>query len=372
MAELSDKQIINHDPGAEEAPPDEFEGEAKPASAGVEPLPPESVGELLGLIGGLLDRYIVLPGRHAVIALALFVAHTWALAGAHATPYILVVSPEKRSGKSRLLSVLELLAARAWGVIGASEAAMFRKIAKHRPTMLLDEIDAVFGSHTERTEPLRAILNAGNRPGTTVARCVGEGKDVEDFPIFCAKVLAGIDSGHRIPDTIRDRAVTIHMQRKTGAEQVERFRHRDADAEAAPIREALERWAVGAVDRLLDANPDLPPELDDRAAEAWEPLLAIADMADGEWPARARSAAIALSSEQDRDEAAAGTLLLGALRDAFGDADRMPTADLLDAINGDEEAALRGLAGREGARWPGARQAAQALRHQAAEDDPHR
>jgi hypothetical protein len=294
----------------------------------------------------MIDRYVVLPGRHERVVLALFTAHTYALDGAHATPYVLVISPEKRSGKSRLLGVLELMVARPWNVIGASEAAMFRKIAKHRPTLELDEIDAIFGSNSERTEPLRAILNAGNRPGATVARCVGEKQEVEDFPIFCAKVLAGIDSGHRIPDTIRDRAIAIHMQRKTGAEVVQRFRHRDADAEAAPIRDALDRWAGGACDVLLAADPLLPGELDDRAAEAWEPLLAIADLAGGEWPARARGAAVALSGEEDREEVAIGTLLLRAINKAYEDVDRLSTVDLLVSINADEELPFGGW--REG------------------------
>jgi Protein of unknown function (DUF3631)/Toprim-like len=306
-------------------------------AAEIEPLPNDAVNTLLDQVAAQLARYVVLPGEHESVALSLFVAHTWAIGGAHATPYMLIVSPEKRSGKSRLLQVIEQVVARPWGVIGASEAAMFRKIAKNTPTLLLDEIDAIFGSHAERTEPLRAILNAGNRPGATVARCVGENKDVEDFPIFCAKVLAGIDSGYRIPDTVRDRAVTIHMQRKTGAEPVERFRYRDADGEAHPIREALERWAVGAVDLLLAADPHLPQELDDRAAEAWEPLLAIADMAGSSWPKRAREAAIALSGQEDREEVTTGTLLLGALRSAFGDVDRMATTALLDVINADDE-----------------------------------
>lgn len=342
-AEVLANLIAEAEAGAEEVPVDDDPG---PEVEPVEPLPNDAVAGLLDQVAGVLDRYIVLPGEHERTALALFTAHTWVIDGGHATPYMLIVSPEKRSGKSRLLSVEEVLVARPWGVVGASEAAVFRKIAKHKPTMMLDEIDAVFGSNTERTEPLRAILNAGNRPGATVARCVGENKDVEDFPIYCAKLLAGIDSGHRIPDTIRDRAVTIHMQRKTGAEPVERFRHRDADAEARPTREGLERWAVGAVDLLLEADPDLPVELDDRAAEAWEPLLAIADMAGGEWPARARQAAIALSGGEDRDEVTTGTLLLGAIRDAFADADRMPSTDLLEAINADDELPFGGW--REG------------------------
>lgn len=132
---------------------------------------PASPGATLSAVREAIQRFVVL-GEHEAVAVSLFVFHTWAFAAAPATPYLLVVSPEKRSGKSRLLEVLELLVARPWRVAGASEPAMFRKIAQQQPTLLLDEIDAIFGSNGERTEPLRAMLNAGNRPGTCVARCV--------------------------------------------------------------------------------------------------------------------------------------------------------------------------------------------------------
>lgn len=319
---------------AEDIPVEDAGGAEAPE---IEPLPPESIAGLLEQALDFLDRYVVLPADADRYAVALWLAHTWGLDGAHCTPYLMILSPERRSGKTRLQETVELLAARPWRVTGASEAAVFRKIEQSRPTLLLDEIDAIFGSHSERTEPLRAILNAGNRPGAAVARVVGEGHEVRDFSVFGAKALAGIDKGHLIPDTIRDRSIAITMQRKTAAEPVERFRFRVADAEAEPIREGLERWAAGAVDLLLAADPELPHELDDRAAEAWEPLLAIADMAGGDWPERARAAALVLSSDGDRDEVTTGTLLLGAIREAFGEGDRITTTDLLTTINADEE-----------------------------------
>lgn len=332
------QELIDAFPTAEQGkPPSLEEALLLQNPNGGEALPPGAVAGLLDAALDFLDRYLVLPGDAERHALALFVAHTWAFDGAHSTPYLLPVSPERRSGKTRLLEALELLVARPWRVIGASEAALFRKIEKDKPTLLLDELDAVFGSHAERTEPLRAVLNGGNRPGATVSRCIGEGREVENYSIYCPKVLAGIDSGDRIPDTIRDRAITIHMQRKTFAEPVERFRYRDADADAEPIRDGFRRWAEGVTELLLAAEPGEPPELDDRAADSWEPLLAIADLAGGEWPARAREAAVKLSGGEDRDEVATGSLLLGAIRKAFGDEDRMGTGSLLGLINGDEE-----------------------------------
>jgi hypothetical protein len=279
---------------------------------------------------------LVLHGEAEWTVVALWVMHTYAIDGAHATPYLLLLSPEKRSGKTRGQEVLELLVARPWRVTGASEAAIYRRIAQEKPTLLLDEIDAVFATFSERTQPLRAILNAGNRPGACVARCVGErGEEVQDFPVFSAKCLAGIDTGS-LPDTIRDRSIELAMRRRTSAEPVERFRHRFADVEAEPLRAWLGWWATMEEAGLRDADPTIPSELDDRAAEAWEPLLAIADLAEGEWPRRAREAAVRLSASGGPEQSN-GSLLLAAVREAFGEADRMATADLLTAINADEE-----------------------------------
>ena len=46
---------------------------------------------------------------------------------------------------------------------------------------------------------------------------------------------------------------------------------------------------------IASARPALPPELNDRAGDVWEPLLAIADLIGGTWPERAREAATGLT-----------------------------------------------------------------------------
>jgi hypothetical protein len=309
-------------------------GHAQPTLVGAST---PDTGELLAAVKRFIARYVVLPGEDEATALALWVLHTWALSAAHATPYLIVQSAEKRSGKSRLLETLELVVNSPWAVISASESALFRKIDQDKPTLLLDEVDAIFGSSTERTEPLRAIVNAGNRPGSAVARCVGEGarQRVEDFEVYCPKVLAGIDTG-RLPDTIRDRGIEIRMKRKTDAEPVERFRRRLADPQAAPLREQSQAWAQDHAATLHDAEPDLPAALNDRAAEAWESLFAIADLAAGGWPERARAAALALTADE-ADEGTHGTRLLAALRAVIGEREAVGTADALEALNHDDE-----------------------------------
>jgi Protein of unknown function (DUF3631) len=298
---------------------------------------PLDTRDLLQRVAAFIERFVVLPDEDARIAVALFVLHTWAFEAAYATPYLVVVSVEKQSGKTRLLEVLELLVRAPWRTASTTEAALFRKIEQAKPTLLLDEVDAIFGSNSERTEPLRAVLNAGNRRGATATRVAGKSTEMEarDFSVFCPKVLAGINTG-RLPETIQDRAVMLHMKRRRDGEHVERLHYRLAVEETEPLRVQLEAWAAAAIDLLRKALPELPEELSDRAGDGWEPLFAIADLADGDWPARARAAAITLSAASDDDEVGWGTQLLVATRQAMGMADVASTAELLAAINADE------------------------------------
>jgi hypothetical protein len=267
---------------------------------------------ILDWVVGFLKRFVVFADDHQPVAVALWVLHTHAFDACESTPYLLVSSPEKRSGKSRLLEVLELLVRAGWMISGASEAVLFRKIERDCPTLLLDEIDAIFATFSEKTEPIRGLLNAGSRRSGTVARCVGKEHEVAEFAVFCAKCLAGIDNGHH-PETIRDRSIVIRLQRKL-AENVEQFRYRKVKAEAETIIDAISAWAEAHVSELSEHYPELPAELNDRAAEGWEPLLAIAESAAGEWPAKGRAAAIALSGSAEVEDDSFGVQLLADLK----------------------------------------------------------
>ena len=143
-----------------------------------------------------------------------------------------------------------------------------------------------------------------------------------------------------LPDTLVDRSIVIRSQRRTRSEPVERFRRRGVEAEANGLRDRLDAWAAEATDALERARPELPDELDDRAQDAWEPLLAIADLAAGTWPEQARAAALALSGVERREEESLGLRLLADLHRIFhdGDVDRLATVESLAALHADEEA----------------------------------
>jgi hypothetical protein len=298
----------------------------------------ESGAALLRDVLAFIRRYVVLTADQAVVV-TLWTLHTWAVAAADIFPYLSVSSAVMRTGKTRLLETVERLVRSPWRVVQPSEAVLFRKLGQGDSTLLFDEIDAVFGKNvSDAQEGVRAILNAGFQRGATVPRCIEHGKNIEEFCVFGPKLLAGIGLP---PPTVRDRSFIIEMRRKKKTENVSRFRRRDAEALAAPLRERLERWAETAVDGLREARPALPEKLEDRAQDAAEPLLAIADAAGAEWPALARKALVSLAGEDEGDEDELGVRLLADVRAIFGLLHRtdgeITTAALLAELQGREE-----------------------------------
>lgn len=225
-------------------------------------MPPNdhALRQVLDDVVSFIRGYVIVSQAQAA-AIGLWVAHTHALDAFETTPFLGINSPTKRCGKTRLLDVLELLVARPWRVITPSEAVLYRKIEKITPTLLFDETDAIFNSRNGDTEPLRALLNAGNRRGTSVPRCVGPQQQLVDFSVFCAKALAGIGV---LPDTITDRSIVIRMARKRRDEEARRFRHREADERAERLRVDLESWGQYAAPTLEHSRP--AGELDESAA----------------------------------------------------------------------------------------------------------
>lgn len=246
----------------------------------VEPIDLPNLGELLDAIAAFINRYLIMS-THQMNVVALWAAHTHAFEAFDFTPYLSINSPEKRSGKTLLLELLELLVARPWLTGRTTPAALSRKVDKVRPTLLLDESDAAFKGDKEYSETLRGVLNTGHRRGGAVTVCIGQGQNINfrDFSTFCAKAIAGIG---KLPDTVADRSIRISLKRKAPHEKVERFRRRNTQEGAKSIYDSLAVWASSCIDDLRDARPDIPARLDDRAADGWEPLLAIADLAGGD------------------------------------------------------------------------------------------
>jgi hypothetical protein len=214
--------------------------------------------------------------------------------------------------------------------VNMTPAYLFRKIGSEEgATILYDEIDTVFGPKAKDNEEIRGLLNAGHRRGATAGRCVVKGKaiETEEIPAYAAVALAGLGW---LPDTIMSRAVVIRMRRRHAGERVEEFRRRHAKAEGFEVRTKIETWARSRRGEI--EWPDMPGEVQDRDADVWEPLIAVADAVGGSWPERARAAAVALVAESKEVEISLGIRLLADLRTVFGSEEQMTSREVVKAL----------------------------------------
>jgi Protein of unknown function (DUF3631) len=310
--ELPDRPLLEVDQSPDVAPAEENTASASAASA-PETVDPAPIGLLLEDTVTHLRRFVVMTEAQAT-AIALWVSHTHAFDASDATPYIHVTGATKRCGKTRLFEVIERLVRRPWRTARTTVAALARKIAGEKCTAMLDELDQVIKERSEYSAALVGILDAGHARGGTSTICVGDGHQVQELHVFSPKMLASIGA---LPDVIADRSIPIKLRRRVRSEPIERGRARLLQSAAAPLRAQWEAWAPAGTRALKEATPALPEELDDRAQDIWEPLLAIAESAGVAWAARARAAAVELSGSRTDDDVA--VRLLSDMRDVLAD-----------------------------------------------------
>ena len=230
----------------------------------------------------ILTRYVVFPCPEAADAAALYAAATHAMPGLEFASRLVIKSPVKRCGKSRLLDVLAQLVHKPMATADISAAALVRSIPEDEPpTIMLDEADAIFGKALkgdEKAEHLRGILNAGFGRDRPYKRWDITTRSVEDCPTFAMAVLAGIGN---MPDTIEDRAVILTLRRKSPAERAAKYRLRKDKPKVTAVGDRLAAWVTPNRDAIGEAEPAMPPGLNDRAEDVWEALIAIADLAGG-------------------------------------------------------------------------------------------
>ncbi|MEU9687140.1 DUF3631 domain-containing protein [Amycolatopsis japonica] len=313
---------------------------ARPMPYMPEPPPPPTGAQILDKVTAFVKRFNVFPSEHCAPMLALWYAHTHAAEHFYVTPRLILDSAEPGSGKTRVMEVAQFLVRSAEMTLSATTAALFRLVSDGPITILFDEVDAIFNPQKGgNTEDLRAMLNAGYKRSATIPRCVGDARamKVERFKVYAPVVLAGI-AGH-MPDTITTRAITVHMRRRAPTETVEPFKERVVEKQAAPLRDRLATWIGGIANQLGNAEPTMPDGVTDRAAEIWEPLLAIADAAGEHWPETARAACTHFVASNSNRKGSLGIQLLADMRRIFTErnTDRLPSTFIVAALLDMEE-----------------------------------
>jgi hypothetical protein len=290
-----------------------------------EPWPdPVDGSALLDDLAAALGSYVVMSD-HQRAAVALWVMHAYLLDRLMISPRLAIRSAVKGSGKTTLIDVLARLVPRALLAASVTPSAIFRVIAAHRPTLLIDEADTLFH---DGDETLRGVLNAGHRKGGAVLRSVGDDFEPRSFPCYAAIAIALIG---QLPGTLADRSIDIVLARRRPSEAITPFRLDQTDHLDALARR-IARWAMDNGERLT-RDPDMPPGLHNRVADNWRPLLMVAEACAEAWPETARKAAAALAGG-DIDEVSRTELLLSDIRDIFAapELDEITSAALIERL----------------------------------------
>ena len=282
------------------------EEDAEPITALQETQPYEeevSGVELLDEIEATISRFVIIDEK-AISTIALWIVHAWCIEVFSLSPFLRINSPTKGCGKTTLLMLMSELLPKCLLTANVTTASMFRLIDKLGISIGIDEADGAFKENPE----LLSLVNASyTRKTAQVPRCAPETNDVEMFSVWGPKVICGIG---KLPPTTEDRSIIIKLIKKKNTEKMERFRFDRLDA-FEELKRKLKRFSDDNIEALKEAvDPELPDQLGDRPADNWRPLIMIADITGGDWPYKARNAALTLHDSQEDEE-----LLVHLLRD---------------------------------------------------------
>lgn len=213
--------------------------------------------------------------KGAAEATALWTVHTHALDASATSPRLAITSPVMKCGKTTLLDVVACLVRRPMTTVNTTPAAMYRLVDRKAPTLLIDEADTFL----TKNAPLRGILNSGYRKNSAFVM-----RADEIFSTWAAVAIAMIG---RLPSTLEDRSILVRLQRRRADEPNTSFRQDQTD-DLKRLGRMAARFTADNFDCLENADPAMPRTLENREADNWRPLLAIADAAGGQWPTLAR------------------------------------------------------------------------------------
>ena len=299
--------------------PEEMEDKLDPWDEAVE------TKALLNELTAQLRRYVVMHDDVAV-AISLWTMFAWVHELAVHSPLLVITSAEPDAGKTTSLGVLHRLTPEPYLAAELTGPNLYRIVDHLHPTLIVDDADMLF----QRRADLTHIVNISWTRGTKVPRQV-QGTTYR-FDPFCPKVLGMV--GLSLSPALASRCIVCKLQPKLPSEQVADFSHDDDDDFRALRRKAM-RWAADHAVTLRDACPVLPPGFGNRLRMNWNLLLAIADLAGGAWPKRAREAAIKLSKRHRPSE---GRRLIDALRPILAMLKEITSADLVARLNADPTA----------------------------------
>ncbi len=279
--------------------------------------------DMLDGLSKLVRRFIVLEPK-SCDAVALWIAHVHAHGAFAISPILLITAPTKGCGKSTLLDVIARTVPRPLLSAATTAAALYRS-AEHTPTILCDEGDTYLSTDMR----LVTFFNAGHRRGVPFRLCEGEDNEPREYPSWCPKAIAQI--GLPRVAQIVDRSIVIKLRRKRPRERCDDFSSLDSYPELCEAARRCARWTGDQMESLKDMRPSLPLGFENRLADNWRPLFAIAEAAGDSWPRRARRAAEVIGEVEDDS---LEIMLLEDFRKILDDREEVFTEYAVNRLNG--------------------------------------
>jgi hypothetical protein len=298
--EIIDREYRERHPNANPASDPRDQTAAETAAGTVTGEDPGHRFHPLDLIRRQLEYYVTME-PHEYVAATLWIAHTFIYERYLCSPRLAFISPVENSGKTTALDVISRLVPRPYMSAGPSPAVLYRLIEESHPTLLLDEFD---DQPDKSVRELHKILRSGYRRGRLIKN------QPKKFPTFGPLALAANRIDCMRP-ALQTRCLVINMTRRRDPN---RRRLGQDMAEQMVFNYIYSRTFMWLREANLNPDPPLPAEVtrNDRYANNWRPLIALADACSAEWGEQARAAAIALRDEY-RDE----NILVTLLRDIY-------------------------------------------------------
>jgi putative DNA primase/helicase len=148
------------------------------------------------------------------------------------------------------------------------------------------------------------------------------------FSTHCPVAIAQIG---KLPGTLADRSIHIELKRRAPCEKISRLRI-GKTPELFELARKAARWMTDNEVSIRACEPQIPDAIYNRAADNWEPLLAIAEAIGGDAPERAQQFALAACGVEE--EPSRGAMLLADIRNVFEErgCDKISSIDLVAAL----------------------------------------
>jgi hypothetical protein len=276
-------------------------------------------------IRAFLEKYVYLPDAGLYDSATAFIIASYFQEAFEFATYLVLLGPIK-SGKTRMLQLLEMLCYRGFKTSSVTPAAISRLIEYYKVTLLLDETDKIAN---EYKSDVIGILNEGQKRPSRYVRAERDGPGIEIRDVWRFKAFAGTEKFLR---SISSRSVPYPMRKPKG-------RMPKLNGESSTLASTLRnkllylrlKWDIGDYfeDDFLS---------DDRVSEVFQPLFMVSPCEEST-EALKRCALQVEASEAEEDKTSIEARIFKALLETVNigkmEGGKIRTSDITDCFNED-------------------------------------